>query len=262
MYFENFPRMLYDFPVKGSNNGSSKFIGVTDITRNIRFKTEFINNISLYETYKMADGETIENVSEKIYGTPEYHWILMLLNERYDYIEDFALSSKQFEKTIQRKYGDRIDDAKYFINSNGIVTNGVALITIKNTINSENGLLLLDDLIKVGCVIRRKTAIGYYAGRVEEINPVTKQLKVMFTTGNFKTGDPIEVYNYYDDADGNYVQKFLGSSTVLSVSIEPEYTMISNYEYEIVMNEDKRIIKVVPPKYLSQLLNEFEALLS
>lgn len=262
MYFENFPRVLYDFPTKSEGVDGNKFIGVTDITRNVRFKTEFIKNISLYETYKMADGETIEHVSEKIYGTPEYHWILMLLNERFDYIEDFALSTKHFEKAMQRKYGNRVDDAKYFVNGDGTVVNAVANMTIENTSEEGSELLLLDDLIKVGCVIRRKTSIGYYAGRVEEIHPETKQLKVMFTSGNFRTGDPIEVYNYYDDADGNYVQQFLGSSRVVSVSVPAEYTMISNYEYEMAVNENKRVIKVVPPRYLAQLLNEFQALTS
>lgn len=259
MYFENFPRFLYDFETKPGHN---HFIGVTDITRNIRFKTEFINSLSVYETYKMADGESIEHVSEKIYGTPEYHWILMLLNERYDYVEDFALSSQHFERAMQRKYGHRMDDAKYFVDKNGMVTNAIVDMTIENTEQDNTGLSLLNSLIKVGSVIRRKTSIGYYAGRVEEIDPDTKQLKVMFTTGDMKVGDPIEVIHYFDDEDGNYVERFLANSKVLSVSIPDKYNMITNYEYEYLQNENKRIIKIVPQRYLAQVLSEFEALVS
>ena len=259
MYFENFPTVLYDFPVKDSAN---KFIGVKDITRNLRFKAEFIESISVYETYQMQDGETIEMVSEKVYGTPDYHWVLMLLNQRYDHIEDFALSQRHFDKAMLRKYSSRINDARYFVDINGYITNGYASVVIENTNEEGSELMLLDDLIKVGSVIRRKTAIGYYAGRVESIDPETKALTVMMTTGDFKPGDPIEVYNYYDDADGNYVETFLGSSTVTSFIVAANYGLVTNYEYEMIKNEEKRTIKIVPERYLSQIISEFDALVS
>lgn len=247
MYFENFPRFLYDFRI---SDDTDKLIAVTDITANVRFKAEFIKNISVYETYKMADGETIEMVSEKIYGTPDYHWVLMLLNERYDYVNDFALSSKNFDKFVKRKYGNRVDDTKHFIDENANVTNANGIITIQNSIEA----------LKVGSIVRRKTSIGDYTARVEQINSTSKQLTVMFTNGIIRTGDTISAYNYYTDQIGENQEQLLGSTKVLSVTVPSKYTMITNYEYEMALNESKRIIKIVPQAYMVQLLNEFESL--
>jgi hypothetical protein len=246
MYFENFPKFLYDFPV---NPLTGKLIAVTDITQNVRFKAEFIKNISVYETIEMADGETIEMVSEKIYGSPDYHWILMLLNERYDHLNDFPLSSKSFDKFVKRKYGSRVDDAKHFIDENGHITNAPATITIQNSITD----------IKTGSILRRKTSIGNYTARVNEVDTSGKSLQVTLTNSLIRTGDTIEVYNY-SLIDGKNQEKKIGTAQVTSVVVPSKYTMVTNYEYEVMLNESKRTIKVVPQAYLAQILSEFEAL--
>ena len=85
MYFANFPKIVYDFDL---SNGTDYKV-VTDITRNVRVRKQILENIALYDFYDIAEGETPEIVSEKIYGTPYYHWVIMLVNQRYDYVNDF-----------------------------------------------------------------------------------------------------------------------------------------------------------------------------
>ena len=80
MYFKDFPKFLYDF--KYDNTDQTKMSVVRDITRNIRFRKEVLENYTLYDEYDIKDGETPEIIAEKIYGNPEYHWIIMLVNQR------------------------------------------------------------------------------------------------------------------------------------------------------------------------------------
>lgn len=94
--------MYYDF-VKP--DGRVDYMVLKDITQNTRFKAEVLQNLDLYEYYSIKDGETPELISEKFYGTPFYHWIIMLVNERYDYINDFPLTLDVLEKIIEEKYG-------------------------------------------------------------------------------------------------------------------------------------------------------------
>lgn len=98
MYFEKFPYIPYPF------NG--EFRVVKDITLNIRFKKDIIENISLYDEYDIEDGETPEIISEKLYNDPNLYWVLMLFNERYHYIEDFPLSQQALDDYIKSKYGE------------------------------------------------------------------------------------------------------------------------------------------------------------
>jgi hypothetical protein len=74
MYFKDFPKFIYDF--KYDDSAATKTSVVKDITRNIRFRKEILANITLYDEYDIVDGETPEIIAEKIYGNPEYHWII------------------------------------------------------------------------------------------------------------------------------------------------------------------------------------------
>lgn len=121
MYFKDFPKFIYDF--KYSNSNVTKTSVVKDITRNIRFRKEILANITLYDEYDIVDGETPEIIAEKVYGNPEYHWIIMLVNEKYDYSTDFPLEEYALVKVIQDKYGNNANAVKHYVNAAGFVVN-------------------------------------------------------------------------------------------------------------------------------------------
>lgn len=120
MYFENFPKFVYEFNVADK----TKAIIVSDITRNVRFRKEMFANISLYDEYDIEDGDTPEIIAEKFYGNAQYHWIVMLVNDRYDYIGDFPMSYTQLVKYAEDKYGvGNLYDVHHYENPNGLVVN-------------------------------------------------------------------------------------------------------------------------------------------
>lgn len=100
-YFSELPTIYYDFNIANENEVRI----IRDISTNIRFKKEVLNDILLFDEYDIIDGETPEIISEKAYGTPHYHWLIMLLNERYDYINDFPLSTQQLYRHVDETYG-------------------------------------------------------------------------------------------------------------------------------------------------------------
>lgn len=104
MYFNKIPKIAYLLN-PASAQEQNQFVVLTDITRNVRFKSEVIDNIVLYDYYILRDTETIEQLSEKLYGTPQYHWVLMMLNGIYDYRSDLPMSQTIFEAYIKEKYG-------------------------------------------------------------------------------------------------------------------------------------------------------------
>lgn len=104
MYFSNFPQALYQ--VNDPRVGEpARFVALTDITKNVRFKKDILDKITLYDWYLIKEGDSMESTSEKLYGSPYYHWMLMLLNDMYDYRNDFPLEARQFDKYIIEKYG-------------------------------------------------------------------------------------------------------------------------------------------------------------
>lgn len=116
MYFEEFGKFTYPFKI----NGKTEYKIVSDITQNVRVRTEILANITLYDEYDIKDGETPEIIAEKVYGSPLYHWVVMLCNQRYDYINDFPLSSYNLEQHITEKYGSGNEyDTHHYVDTNG-----------------------------------------------------------------------------------------------------------------------------------------------
>lgn len=100
MYFKQFPSIYYQYSI-----GGKKVLKVVkDITTNVRFRKAILENITLFDEYDIKDGETPEIIAAKYYGNPEYHWVIMLCNQRYDWINDFPLSSQALETLVFNKY--------------------------------------------------------------------------------------------------------------------------------------------------------------
>jgi len=101
-YFKSFPVIVYPFTT--FRNGP-EFRAVKDIVLNVRIIKEIISGIQYYDYYDIIDDERIEVIAEKLYGDPNLHWVLMLINERFDYINDFPVSDDRLNEIIEEKYG-------------------------------------------------------------------------------------------------------------------------------------------------------------
>ena len=100
-YFRNIPKVKYDI------NGAepNKFLNVTNIMKRISFKPSVIEDITDYYPYRVKDGERPDILSFQKYGTVAYAYLIMLVNDIYDPLFDWPLSSQQFEKYLTNKYG-------------------------------------------------------------------------------------------------------------------------------------------------------------
>lgn len=119
MYFKNFPLTVIDFSQYGVDK--QQYL-VTDILTNVRIKQELLSNILFYDEYDIRDGQTPEIISELFYGSPDYHWVIMLVNERYDYINDFPLSQVALEDYVAEKYANP-DAIHHYVSSKGFIVN-------------------------------------------------------------------------------------------------------------------------------------------
>jgi len=102
MYFSLMPNIYYDFLDK---DGNPSIRIVKDITTNVRLIKQDIQNYTVYDYYDIIDDETPEIISTKVYGTPKYHWIIMILNDIYDYRNDLPLNANTLLQYVRDKYG-------------------------------------------------------------------------------------------------------------------------------------------------------------
>jgi hypothetical protein len=100
-YFDLFPKLIYD--IAGDRSGSY------DIATNLFIRLGILNNIKnstvLYYPYLIQDGDTPEMIADKYYGDPQYHWVVLMMNDVVDPFYDWPLSYEKFNKYLVGKYG-------------------------------------------------------------------------------------------------------------------------------------------------------------
>lgn len=141
--------MLYTFDIGG------KIVTkiVTDTTFNVRVLKTVLENITIYDEYIIRDGETPEIISDKVYGTPLYHWVLMLINQRFDYYKDFPMSYDNLLNYVQSKYGFGNENLiHHYEDVNGFVINSdtpraipVSNMDYEDKLNEEKRTLKIVD---------------------------------------------------------------------------------------------------------------------
>lgn len=99
-YFRNFNYILYpDFQDENNN------IILKNLTSRVVRKFSPVNDVSLFYLYTIAEGKTIESVSEELYGTVDYYWTILLANNLFDRGYDYPLTYGEFSDYIIEKYG-------------------------------------------------------------------------------------------------------------------------------------------------------------
>ena len=98
MYFENFPLIIYD------SVGNGNFKVVTNLLKRVALRSKVRANTLLYDTYNVKEGETPEMIAHKLYGDPELHWIILLINEVTDRYHQWPMSLPQFQEYLVDKY--------------------------------------------------------------------------------------------------------------------------------------------------------------
>lgn len=256
-YFSNLPKIYYDFNI----NGANEIRVIRDISTSVRIKKELLETITLYDEYDIKDGETPDIISERIYGSPYYHWIIMLLNERFDYINDFPLSISQLQQHVTDAYG--IGNAKkihHYVNSNGYILSATEAYYDQYTNNK-----------KIICKLTNgnKTVISQTVGAFTEIRNDTSREYQVFGTG-ISSNDIVKITNFVDNS--TFVMNI--SANLSGPPIETELTFIAminpmnsaiavtNFEYESEINESKRRIKLLHPSMLQSVMEQLKVLIN
>ena len=99
-YFNRIPTIPYE-----AFDGSGEYKVVSDIFKRVRATLQARTDATIYYNYTIRDKETPEIISYKYYDSPQYHWVVLLMNQMADPQWDWPLDQRSFNKFIVDKYG-------------------------------------------------------------------------------------------------------------------------------------------------------------
>ena len=198
------------------------------------------NDNSFYEYYSVQRSQRPDNLSQELYGTPNYHWTFFLLN---DHIREagWPLDEYLLEKKIQTNHPN----------------------TVIQTTDDLIGHFLVGDKIKgftsaqARTIIKRNLDLGQIF--VEGTNP--------FVDGELIT--TVEVDNPTTITCLNALDEYLAAVYYTNVAgdeiidIDPlsgpgSAVPITYDEYYRSRNDDLKQIRVIKPLAISRIVDEFE----
>ena len=98
MYFSKFP--TYEYDLKGDDQRKL----LTNILERVKLKANVLANTLVMDKYEVKDGEKPEQVSHRFYGSVDYHWVVLSINNISDRYYGWPLSMQEFENYIEEKY--------------------------------------------------------------------------------------------------------------------------------------------------------------
>ena len=98
-YFNEFPTTTYNLT---GVNGDTKTI--TDIWRRVKVRSKIANNMALYDSFDVPEGDSPETVAYKVYGSTDYFWVVCLLNNVVNRFYDWPLDEYNFQQFVADKY--------------------------------------------------------------------------------------------------------------------------------------------------------------
>ena len=234
MYFSNFPILLYDL----NKDGKGRL--VTHILKRCDFFSQVKSRGALYYTHYIEEGDTPEILSHKVYGDPNYHWVLLMMNERLNPYFDWPMSYQAFEAYITTKYPGKslifTADSTDHYTVGETVTGGTSSAT--GTVTKWFPTL-------------RQLVVNVGSGTFQNNETITggTSSTVRTTLSSGGTVNYIDAPHHYTDINNNEVNIAVANSAP------------TNREYEDNINETNRSIKILKAEFLSTVIEEFETLL-
>ena len=225
---------------KGSFRVGDRIIETVNISHYSQIFEKISDDISFYSYYTVVNGDRLDVISEKLYGTPDYYWTIILLNK--DIVNTYENLPKEYNdelvKYLQGKY------------------KGYAL-----KLKEDETLAGKFDMLETvtfgnysGIVSGKFPSLGYLTINLtsEESFPMSQE----FTLTGQTTGDTIQIANsmeyylaphHYEDEDGQWVLWTNPTSSITSI-----------LEYESAINDKQSQLKVIRPDSIYNIVSEFE----
>ena len=241
-YFRNFPRTAYVFGDNEVIGGKQVTYAITqDFTRYSDVIDQIKDNVSFYRKYTIQENDRPDQTSQKLYGTPEYHWTFAMINDHIR-ARGWPLTLNQLEEVVKR------DFPHFTVTTKGNLK-GILLVgqTASGSVSGARGTVLRRYLDLGQFVVNSSTS--FQVG--ETIRNVAATADASGSVVATAVSKEYLAAHHYEDGDGNWVD--------IDYRIGPgaQLTEISHYDRYVQKNNELKDIRVIRPELISEVSSAF-----
>ena len=232
-YFSELPNILYQSPLLDKNS-SLDYIVVKNLFRRVKLLDWLQgDNTGLYYSYQIEEGARPDTIAEDLYQNAEYDWIVLITANITNIQDQWPLNHQDlYEFTVNKYTLEKINEIHHY--------------ETKEVKDAQGRLILQSGLI-VDSNFRIPAAW----------NSADASVSYNINTQETVKNTSVEQEGNSSVWWGAAPPTVSDSSTQLVDSglIDPTVG-ISNWEYETKLNEEKRSIEILDPRFLQQFLND------
>jgi len=239
-FFRNFPATNYYFgdevlPTVVENIGI--YSDTVDQVRDI---------VGTYQDYYIQPGERADQVSQKLYDTPDYHWTFILMNPKLREC-GWPLSDREVYKKAQQDYYHKVLTTKTTLGDKMIV--GQTLTGLTSGATGTIGYRIIDN----GQIWFDNTTGNFISGETVTSTNANGVLESIVVE-SFE--DQLNAAHHYENSDGSWadIDPTIGPGALLT-----EVTFLDNL---IRANNDLKNIRVIKRNQIEFVIESFNEAIS
>ena len=112
-YFRELPDILYQSNLLHKVS-SQEYIQIKNIFRRVKIQDWIQDNVQFFNKYTIRDGERPDTMAERLYGTSERDWIVILTAGITNIRNDWPLSNYDLYRYVEAKYGTDLNAVHHY----------------------------------------------------------------------------------------------------------------------------------------------------
>jgi hypothetical protein len=153
MYFNSIINVAIDI------DGSGNLDRLKNLTAKAKVSEGLLNNAGYYQTLEIQDGERPDHLSQRLYGTDQYHWTFLLLNPQIKNIwDDWPMKYSQLVEYCENKYQYLAADVSS-TNDNDLNNKFIIGEPVVGSISEASGILK-EVHVNLGYLVIERTSIS------------------------------------------------------------------------------------------------------
>lgn len=227
-YFTNFPQIDYFF---GNKVKPTRF---TDLHVYVDLIDQIKDDVSVYTYYNLQDGDRPDQISQKLYGTTDYHWTLYLLNDDVR-LHGWPLSYNDMKEKAEEDYPNTV-----LLTRNNLDNKFKVGTKVRGLTSGVEGTILKRRLDFGQIVIQgtKSFTAGEIISATENDSVVTATIDAVVTEYN--------AIHHYEDDSARYVDveptaPYIQESEGKFVLFDSDYKLDTIYSSSALANADNII---------------------
>ena len=167
-YFREVSDLLYQSQ-QTNINSSYDYTRVKNLFRRAKIRDDFFKNATTFTKYKIVGEERPDQVAEKIYGSSEYDWVVLISNNILNTRTEWPLSDAEFSNYLERKYTEaELASAHHYETTLVTDSRGKMIVPAGKEVDPNFSVTYYDDILGVSVTKNPVKLVSIYEYEIQQ----------------------------------------------------------------------------------------------